>query len=311
MSFLSKTFDEQGHIFLDRNMKFRNFNRCVETLKHVSYYKIKKFAEPFSKVIDNEINYNGVYFEDILTRYYRDKNLRMHILHVLEDIEVALQTQIAYQLGKNTAEYGYLKASNWSDIHNFDRKHIIKVETRIKQRISKQVNKAKENPEVNNELMNKLSKGSNQDYPPVWLGVSLLMFGNLVFMLEIMSKKNKEPIANYFNCSMKELSSYMELLTLVRNICAHNSNLIDVSFITVPKLRPEWKQFLYEMNPNNNVYSNKIALALVIMKHLMDQINPKHKFKPILNIFTKLCPDDSSAIFYGFKDKSSIEKLFS
>lgn len=188
MAFESISFRDQVTLLNGRGMTFNNPERAEDTLKHVSYYKIKEFAWPYAKEDNGEIKYSDITFEDVITRYYRDKNNRLHILHALEDIEVALQTQIAYYLGQNTGEYGYLRANNWADIQSFSRSKVNKTQEKIIERIGQQVRIARENPQSHHELISKLESGSNPNYPPVWLGVNLLMFGNLVYMLEIMSR---------------------------------------------------------------------------------------------------------------------------
>ncbi|KAA9240389.1 MULTISPECIES: Abi family protein [Aerococcus] len=310
MAFESKEFTDQVSLFQERGMHFNDPERAEGTLNYISYYKIKEFAEPFVDYCNEVKQYKSITFEEVITRYYRDKNLRLHILHVIEDIEVALQTQIAYYLGENTGEYGYLKANNWADIHNFSKKKIIKTQSKVNYRVKSQVKIAKKNPDSHREIINKLEQNGNSEYPPVWLGINLLMFGNLVYMLEIMSRRNKEPIADYFNCTMYELYTWMRMLNLVRNTCAHNRDLIDLRFITSVPIKEEWKKYLYIYGDDNNIVTDRIALPIIIIKYLMDQINPNYRFNSIRNILNKLIENDHKANYYGFKNKKSVLKLF-
>lgn len=169
---------------------------------------------------------------------------------------------------------------------------------------------ARENPQSHHELISKLESGSNPNYPPVWLGVNLLMFGNLVYMLEIMSRRNKEPIAAYFSCSMEELYAWMQMLNLVRNICAHNSNFIDLHFISSVPIKKKWKEYLYIHGKEQNIITDRIEVPIIIIKYLMDQINPSYRFNSIRNILNKLIENDQEANYYGFKSKQSVLDLF-
>ena len=61
-----------------RNMNFSYPQRAEETLRTVSYYKIKEFAAPFNKIVDGKIDYQGAF----LKRYYQD-TIKIKILEYL------------------------------------------------------------------------------------------------------------------------------------------------------------------------------------------------------------------------------------
>ncbi|KAA9300638.1 MULTISPECIES: Abi family protein [Aerococcus] len=308
MEFESKDFKDQIALLRERGMEFKKPDKAENTLHYISYYKIKEFAEPFVKVVDGKKVYQEITFEEVIERYYRDKNLRLHILHAIEDIEVALQTQIAYNLGKNTGAYGYLRINNWADFNNFSRKKLTKRQEKIKSRIKEQVRIARSNPDNYKELINKLQTNEENDYPPIWLGINLLMFGNLVYMLEVMNNRNKKPIANYFDCSTAELYSWMRILNLVRNKSAHNSNFIDMKFITSPPIRDEWRQFLFMKD--DHLFTDRISIPIIIIKHFMNQINYNYRFDSIKRVLFNLIKTDKEAQYYGFASKKAVHELF-
>ena len=47
------------------------------------------------------IDYQNTKFEIVISRYYQDKNLRLNLLHAIEDIEVALKTKDSLCLGRS------------------------------------------------------------------------------------------------------------------------------------------------------------------------------------------------------------------
>lgn len=56
-------------------MYFKYEKKAQETIRYISYYKIKEFAEPFATKKEREnaptvLDYNGVFFERIISRYY-------------------------------------------------------------------------------------------------------------------------------------------------------------------------------------------------------------------------------------------------
>lgn len=294
-----------------RGMKFKNKKRAEETLQYISYYKIKEFAEPFLKINEQtnepaDTSYKNISFEQVLSRYYQDKNFRLYILHAIEDIEVALAAQIASVIGDTTDEYGYLAFSNWTDIANNSKNLIEKKQEDIKKEIRFQVYARRSS---DRDLDEKLTYGLNSDYPPVWKAITMLTFGSLVQMLEIMSRKRITVISNYFNCSNDELVSWMKCLNLIRNISAHNSNVIDLKIKTPPLARPEWENYLYEYKAN--VTTDRMALPILILRYLMLQINPRYQFENINNALQNLIGDDlATANYFGFKSVQSVHQLF-
>lgn len=309
MVYKSVDFDEQIEIFKRRKMRFEDEAKAKDTIKYISYYKIKEFAEPFAKVTNSTetpatINYNNVYFERVISRYYQDKNFRLHIMHAIEDIEVALQTQIAYVLGETTGDYGYLEFKNWADISTYSKSYVKDQEDRLKKVLRDQISKSNKR-----ELKEKIKYGKNIHYPPVWLAMNELMFGQLIQLLKIMSKKNLKRISSYFNCSNDELVSWMRCLNLIRNISAHNSNLIDIKLRTLPITRREWDIYLYKYD--EKVYKNRVSVPIVILKYLMDQINPKYKFGNISSAIQNLIQEEkATANYFGLESIETVKLIF-
>ncbi|MGF3076938.1 Abi family protein [Facklamia sp. P12955] len=309
MHYQNLSHEDLVDLLIERKMKFDDVERAANKLKQISYYKIKEFALPLAKVTPQKdapslIDFRGIKFEEIITRYYRDKNFRQFILHALEDIEVALQAQIAYVLGQSNGDYGYLDFLKWSDTTNNSTRKIMSIENKIKKELSYQIDKTE-----SAELKEKLQFGGNPDFPPIWLATDHLMFGDLVKILEIMSSKRIKKISNFFKCSVDELRSWMKCLNLIRNISAHNSNLIDIRIKTSPKIRKEWEVWLYK--EQENLITNRISVPLIILIYLIKQINPRYRFNYIKKSINTICKNDNStAKYYGFSNKTSVNEIF-
>lgn len=107
------TFQEQIELLKSRGIIVKNVEKSSKKIENISYYKLKEYATPFiCAYIDGSPKYKGLEFDELLERYYQDKNLRIHLFHVIEKIEVSLKTRIAYNLGNMNA-YGYLETNKW------------------------------------------------------------------------------------------------------------------------------------------------------------------------------------------------------
>lgn len=307
--FIHKTFEEQIDLLESRSMLFSNKKskeKAAHSLSIISYYRIKEFAKPFAvtKKINNKriIDYQNTKFEIVISRYYQDKNLRLHLLHAIEDIEVALKTRVAYILGKNgLGSYGYLDFSKWCNKEEYCKHYLLYRQNDFKKKLLSTINNS-ESFEIKEK-----QKIDKTKFPPVWLMVNSLTFGQVVALLELMSVKNLTKISQQFSCSNSELLSWLRCINLVRNICAHNSNIIDLKLTTTPSIKKEWKNFLFEYK--SGVYSNRIALPFLIILEMMDQINPKYQFKEIIGSLDKLIRDEATANYYGFKALNTLEKI--
>ena len=114
-------------------------------------------------------------------------------------------------------------------------------------------------------------KAEKNNLPPIWLAVDLLTFGQLVMILELMSTSNLIKISSQYNCSNDELISWLKTVNLLRNICAHNNNVIDIKLKTMPILKDEWKLFV--LKTGDNMYSNRVSVPIVLIKYLLDKID--------------------------------------
>lgn len=303
-------FDKQLDLFISRGMRVKNRDRAIKHIQDLGYYKIKEFSLPFFRTIDDENGektrkYFEVSFQDVLDRYYSDKNLRIALLHSIEDIEVSIKTKIAYILGKKGACY-YLNFPSWCNRNEYCKYYLDDKQKSFKRKIKERIYRSN-SAEIKDKR--NLKDGI---YPTIWLLVEVLTFGDIVEMLELMSESNLRKLANYYNCTPKELVSWLKSLKFIRNNCAHNSTVIDIQLKTRPVLLSEWDDILYK-NSKNGV-TNRLALVLCINNKLMVSINESYNFSKIYGALNSLLENSSNpkraANLIGFKDEESINKLF-
>lgn len=274
--------------------------RDIQVLASIGYYKLKEFAMPFNKDSNVSIHFENLSFKNLLTRYYQDKNLRIEILHAIESIEVKLRTVFAYTLGNRFGAFGYLKFSNWCD-RNKSKFEIEKRQYYFKRDVLKKVRKSRL-PDLTYK-----KNLTDDNFPTVWLVTDALTFGDVLSLLEIMSKNNLQRISHQFDCSPNELLSWLGCLNLVRNVCCHNSDLLDFDFKTKPIIPNAYKSFIYK---NQKHYSNKIAVSVFILMQLMKSVNAKYSFLKIEKSFSSVIKhSDHLAQQLGFSDHNAISKI--
>ncbi|MDN2939726.1 Abi family protein, partial [Streptococcus suis] len=55
-------------------------------------------------------------------------------------------------------------------------------------------------------------KIDNMKYPPIWLAINLMTFGQIINLIELMSTNNIRQIAKQYDCSDAELLSWLKCL---------------------------------------------------------------------------------------------------
>ncbi len=312
--FYTKThlsFQDQLQTFISRGMRVYNPKMALIKLENISYYKIKEFSLPY-------MNHDGNYkddtsFERVIKNFYQDKNIRMYFLEAIEKVELSFKTKFAYLLGKKYSAFGYLNFSNWCD-RSIPRHEILKRENKFLTKTNSKISEIKKS--INKDIYeNPIVKKYFQDYPsenrlPIWMLTEILTFGEVMYLYDTMSLKNRKIIAHYYDLTLDEFTSWIKNLKLVRNLCAHNTHIINIKFKAVPLIKNEWKTYMFQ-DKGSKLYTNRIANTIMILNYLVAKINPDFKFGNIHKTMCKLIRDsDEDARFYGFDNKRSIDFLF-
>ncbi|WP_257210045.1 Abi family protein [Enterococcus faecium] len=99
-----KTLEEQIEILKQRNLKFKDSENAKYVLMNNSYYGlINRYKELFSISTQNaegdfEDDFQGNYFEDLLSIYDFDKNLSSLLYKYFSMIETTLKTSCSYYI---------------------------------------------------------------------------------------------------------------------------------------------------------------------------------------------------------------------
>lgn len=283
------------------NMEKTTRERNIETLESIGYYKLKEFAMPYNISDTDDIKFEGITFKLLISRYYQDKNLRMFILAAIQDIEIKMKSSFAFHMGQKYGPYGYLDFRLWCNRNDNSKFEIEEKQYFFKKDCYKNIKKSNL-PDL------QYPRNLNSDnLPTIWLITDALTFGDVVYLLGIMSKNNLKLIAEDFNCKSSELLSWLKCLNLVRNLCCHNDNMIDLKLKTRPMIPDEFKEYIYN---SDGIYSDRIALPIFIIKKLMNSVNPRYKFNNIRKSLYKIANSkESLAHDLGFKSVNSISKI--
>ena len=191
-------------------------NYAITSLKNISYYGLNGgYKHPFIDIHTRKY-VNNTCFEDIVNLYELDEELRGLFFKYLCRIERKLRSSISYYFCEKHGERQeeYLNPNNYN-IAPKNMRGIIK----LIQILDNVANKNKNHK----YLVYQRNKYHNI---PLWVTCNALTFGQISKMFEFLLQKMQGLICQDFgNIKKNEMISYLKVLTLYRNVCAHNERL--------------------------------------------------------------------------------------
>ncbi len=101
------TFEEQVQILRSRNLIIDDEGIAISVLQNINYYRLSAYLLTY-KIKDG--SYNGASIMDAYRLYQFDQKLRKLILPMLENVEIAFRTHIAYLIAH---KYGAIEYENY------------------------------------------------------------------------------------------------------------------------------------------------------------------------------------------------------
>lgn len=301
-----KSPSEQLQLFKRHGMQFSpdTYQKNINSIENIGYYKLKEFAQPF---LNQKGRYEHIDFDSVVKRYWQDKNLRLYVLHVIENIEVSLNTEMASVLGAKYGPFGYLNFSSWCN-RKLSRFAVEEEQYNFKRSLKYQIEIASKRIQDYREADHFEQDG----FPTVWLLPNLLTFGTMRKLFSLMSPANQRQVSAKYHAKPKEMLSWLNALQMVRNICCHNSNVLDIAFKTKLIIPKSLRQYIwYQKKGRKLEYSNKIASLVAVLVYLMQSINPKYQFIDIYKTLVTICDHkEDLAHRLGFRQLSAISEIF-
>ncbi|MFP5528244.1 Abi family protein [Peptococcus simiae] len=214
-------------------------------LGRISYYRLIK---AYSITLKKDGRYiSGIKFEDIVSLYKFDRELRQLIFGIIEDTEVSLRAVIANYFSLKYGNFGYKDLSNVGKYKNRYKEALNDLEREVKRnRRSPFIKNFKDNYE-GGEI-------------PLYAVIEVASFGTLSKMYKNMKNEDKSKIAKTFHTDYHYFESWIENFAYIRNICAHYGRLYGAKLTKSPKL---YKEYLKKNISNNTIFATLVNLKIV------------------------------------------------
>lgn len=270
-----------GHIakLKSRGLSIPDENRARRYLANISYFRLSAYTRPF--YVPNETAHRflpGTSFDDVLTLYVFDRELRLLLTDAIERLEVALRAQLTDTLGQHYGAHAYLESKIFDTRYNH---------AWLLEKLTAEA-QAREVEVFMAHYREKYTAAPTQ--PPIWMGMELLTFKAISTLFSnLREEQDTKPISLHFGWPHKVLTSWFRSLSDLRNLCAHHMRVWNREFGSrpvMPKKPPaHWPKIpdailsgahldaTQTINPQRRLYAQ-----LVVIETLMQIVNPESRW---------------------------------
>ncbi|MFI3238787.1 MAG: Abi family protein [Lachnospiraceae bacterium] len=216
----------------DAGMTIDSQDEAEKALTSIGYYRLKGYS--FHRINPTTKKYIvGTNFSDLLKLYYFDSELSQLVFCHLAKIEVALKAHLvnAFQTTQDALI-----------LHNpsaFKDKHLY---WRNQGTIASEISRS-------NDVFIEHNFSNHEGFIPLWASVEVMSFGTISKLIKNMKTGNNSAFSvliknyrfentngNMVNPSKDMFTSWIQAVSIMRNICAHNSRIYNRAISTRPQL---------------------------------------------------------------------------
>lgn len=211
-----KTYREQIRLLKNKGLIISDEEHAINILKSTSYFAlINGYKRPFKDTNGNYLP--EAHFEDIENLYYFDEQMRVFLLEQLLALETRIKSSISYNFSQKHRELNaYLNTNNYNYVGEKT------------QPINKLVSILQGIYDGKDHKYITHYKRKHHGEVPLWVLINAMTFGQVSKMYSLLKVGEQQRICGDLGIlSQKDMMSILDILTLYRNVCAHNERLYD------------------------------------------------------------------------------------
>ena len=281
------TLRQRGLVIADESYALRQ-------LGIISYFRLASYWRPMEADKVNHIFKPNSTFENAVSLYYFDKQLRALLFTLVQSLEIALRTKVIHHVGMKYGAFWFTDESLCANMQLY---------VSNLSHIQAELSRSKED-----FIQEHVAKYANPKFPPVWKTLEVVPFGTLSKLFENLSDRSvKKVIAAEFNLPHRKfLESWIKCASVLRNTIAHHARIWNRKFPYKPllpkKLPGKWIDV-------SNLREEKLYSQLCVLKYLEDAIHPSNRFSDDLKCLIESYPNvDIMAM--GFPDDWKTQPLW-
>lgn len=276
------TIEQQVQSYIDAGMKIISQEDVKKALKSIGFYRFRGYS---FQLYDNATKkyVPETKFEDVIKLYQFDQELSVLIFSMISKIEVALRVRLVEALLIHEEPLVLQDSS------------IFKEKKRYWQNMATVASEIARS----NDVFIKHNFDNHDGEVPVWAAVEVLSFGTLSKIIKNLKTGTKSSYSilasnyqykskkgNLVKPSQKMLASWIQGVSVLRNMCAHNSRIYNRTIHTTPEILDVDK--ITSPPAHNGLYQ-----ILLTMKYLRSS---DEEWTVFVNAFAKLIQNNNGVV---------------
>lgn len=250
------TYEQQLNILEhDKHLIITNRHYAIRTLEQLGYFSLIGGYKSIFKDVPPEHFIRGVTFEEIVSFYYFDEELRTlfmkYILHVERHIKSLFSYCFCEKYGKQQKYYLDVRS------YNYTGKNAHQIQ-KLVHSLEKAISLPSQYPYINHAA-------ESYHNVPLWIAVNALTFGQISKMYQYATTDIRSKVSKNFPCmNEKQLHLFITVVSRCRNICAHGERLFAFRIHETIPDTPLHKKLQIPQKNGNYVYGKHDLFAVVI-----------------------------------------------
>lgn len=258
------SFDDQIELLVRRGMVVADRARARHYLSHINYYRLRGYWLPFEARADNGDHrfIEGTSFDDVLSLYVFDRQLRLLLLDAIERVEISLRTRWAHALAMRYGAHAHLRQEIFQSQEKYQR---------CLENLQEEIDRSHEA-----FIGHYQATYTNPSLPPMWAICEVMSLGQLSKWFDNLKRHaDRKEIASAFGLDETVVRSFMHHLTHVRNLCAHHSRVWNRRFTFTMRIPRQPTRVAGWFNAQED---RKLYNTLVMLGYLLSVISPDSKW---------------------------------
>jgi abortive infection bacteriophage resistance protein len=228
----------------NRGLRVPDPVRALQTLEYVGYYRLLIYMRPLQQAGPPKTFVKGAEFDDVLSLYEFDRELRLLCLDGIERIEVALRAAIVSQVAVQHGPHFFLEPRHFEKLEYF----VEFYQAAAKARYS--------------GVQHYRERYDDPPLAPVWTIMEALTYGQLSHLFSRLALGHRKQVALRFGFDESILVSWFRSLNMLRNMCAHHNRLWNFQMLVdQPKAA---KRMRNEFPSTDRFYARAVVLATLL-----------------------------------------------
>ncbi len=202
---------QQIAILKRRQLKINDTKTTRNRIQDIGYFKLKGYCIPFYSKKDyfrSNTSFNTVY-----SAYKLDEKMRIILFPMLQRIEVQFKALLGSYLGTKYGPLGYLNTPMFATFAG---------ESEWLACIKRNEKRGRKR----NEAYICHYQNEYDDKFPIWVAIEMSSLGDVSKLYSNIKTNDKKNFAmKYYHMNYQKLSNWLQVITIIRNICAHNARL--------------------------------------------------------------------------------------